>query len=110
MYDLLPTGTYPPTFNVLPTDDLTTIQNKLQEYKIEYPFIVKPEVGGQGILLRKIDDEATLKHYHNLMPWEYIVQSLVHYPMEVSVFYIRHPAEKKGRITGFLHKIPLQVT
>jgi hypothetical protein len=29
--------------------------------------------------------------------------------MEVSVFYIRHPKSKKGMVTGFLHKIPLQV-
>ena len=38
------------------------------------------------------------------------MQSLVSYPMEVSVFYIRHPQHKKGTVTGFLHKIPLQVT
>jgi len=44
------------------------------------------------------------------VPVEYIVQELVNYPMEVSVFYIRHPKEKKGTVTGFLHKIPLQVT
>ena len=29
--------------------------------------------------------------------------------MEVSVFYIRHPKNKKGKVTGFLHKIPMQV-
>src|SRR6187549_3388992 len=110
MYDLLPPGLYPSTCYALPNEDFNELKEKLIRHKIEYPFIVKPEVGGQGILLRKIDDEAALKRYHNLMPWEYIVQSLVHYPMEVSVFYIRHPAEKKGRITGFLHKIPLQVT
>jgi hypothetical protein len=110
MYDLLPHGSYPPTFNVLPGDSLLDIQQKLLQYKIEYPFIVKPEIGGQGILLRKIDNEAALMHYHSLMRWEYIVQSLVHYPMEVSVFYIRHPKEGKGMVTGFLHKIPLFVT
>ncbi len=110
MYALLPTHLYPPTFNVLPQENISLLKDKLIQYKIKYPFIVKPEVGGQGILLRKIDDEAALKHYHNIMPWEYIVQDLVHYPMEVSVFYIRLPKEKKGTITGFLHKIPLQVT
>jgi hypothetical protein len=44
------------------------------------------------------------------MPFEYIVQQLVYYPVEVSVFYIRHPKAAKGIVTGFLHKIPLQVT
>ncbi|HMC99856.1 MAG TPA: hypothetical protein VKH37_06880, partial [Ferruginibacter sp.] len=62
-----------------------------------------------GVLFRKIDNVEELRHYHSRMPWEYIVQRLVHYPVEVSVFYIRHPQQEKGRITGFLHKIPLHV-
>ena len=64
----------------------------------------------QGILFRKIDDAAELQQYHSKMPVEYIIQQLVSFPMEVSVFYIRHPNAPKGRITGFLHKIPMQVT
>src|SRR5688572_25759379 len=110
MYDLLPPGSYPPTFNVLPGEPITSIRSKLAANGIAYPFIVKPEVGGQGILLRKIDDEEALLYYHKMMPWEYIVQRLVEYPMEVSVFHIRYPNEPKGVVTGFLHKIPLYVT
>jgi hypothetical protein len=110
MYDLLPEGFFPSTFYVLPNEDFSEIQHKLTQHQIDYPLIVKPEVGGQGILLRMIENEAALKRYHELMPWEYIVQNLVYYPMEVSVFYIRHPKEKTGRVTGFLHKVPLQVT
>lgn len=110
MYALLPAGYFPSTFYVLPNEDFSGLQQKLLHYKINYPFIVKPEVGGQGILLRKIEDAAAFKQYHTRMPWEYIVQDLVYYPMEVSVFYIRVPNEKRGTITGFLHKIPLQVT
>ncbi len=109
MYDLLPKHLYPPTFNVLPKEDFKSIETKLAENKIEYPLIVKPEVGGQGILFRKLDTPDELQHYHSLMPFEYIVQQLVHYPMEVSVFYIRHPKDAKGIVTGFLHKIPMQV-
>jgi hypothetical protein len=110
MYDLLPAGFYPPTFYVLPNVDFSLIQEKLLQHKINFPLIVKPEIGGQGILLRMINNEAALQRYHTLMPWEYIVQSLVYYPMEVSVFYIRHPKQMKGTVTGFLHKVPLQVT
>ncbi|MGC4102518.1 hypothetical protein [Ferruginibacter sp.] len=109
MYDLLPKELYPATFNVLPKEDFSSINAKLQQHGIVYPLIVKPEVGGQGILFRKLDTEAEFLHYHSLMPFEYIVQQLVHYPMEVSVFYIRHPKDAKGIVTGFLHKIPLQV-
>jgi hypothetical protein len=110
MYDLLPEGSFPATFYVLPNEDFTMLKARLFQHGINYPFIVKPEVGGQGILLRKIDDEAAWKTYHAQMPWEYIVQAMVEYPMEVSVFYIRHPKDLHGTITGFLHKIPLHVT
>lgn len=109
MYDLLPKNLYPTTFNVLPTDSIESIRKWLAENNIHYSFIVKPEVGGQGILFRKIDTEEELLHYHSNVPVEYIVQAMVHYPIEVSVFHIRHPKEKTGVITGFLHKIPLHV-
>ncbi len=109
MYDLLPTELYPTTFNIVPTQSFEELLNILNKSGIKYPLIVKPEVGGQGILFRKIDDEASLKHYHSLMSFEYIVQEMIHYPMEVSVFHIKHPNEPKGIITGFLHKIPLHV-
>lgn len=109
MYDLLPDHLYPSTFNVLPGEPVDVIRERMAEKQIRYPFVVKPEIGGQGVLFRKIDSEAELLHYHSKVPVEYIVQNMVEYPMEVSVFYIRHPLEQKGRITGFLHKIPLQV-
>ena len=110
MYALLPPELYPTTFNVMPGQEIDSINAMLKQNKIEYPFIVKPEVGGQGILFRKIDNLEELKHYHSKVPVEYIVQKMVHYPVEVSIFYIRHPQEESGIITGFLHKIPLQVT
>ena len=109
MYQLLPRELYPPTFTVLPGEAFDAIKERLLLHQIHYPLIVKPEVGGQGILLRKINNEGALQYYHGKMPWEYMVQQLVVYPMEVSVFYIRHPKEPTGKVTGFLHKIPLQV-
>ena len=110
MYDLLPQELYPTTFNVLPNEDFTAVLQRLAKTDIPYPLIVKPEVGGQGVLFRKIDTEEEFSAYHKKVPVEYIVQKMVHYPMEVSVFYIRHPKESNGRVTGFLHKIPLHIT
>lgn len=110
IYALLPKHLYPATFTVLPGQDFDLVKQALQNSGIPYPLIVKPEVACQGILFRKIDNEAGLQQYHSKVPVEYLVQAMVNYPMEVSVFYIRHPQEKKGKVTGFLHKIPLQVT
>jgi hypothetical protein len=110
MYDLLPDHLYPKTLYVQPSDSFDLVLERLQASGIVYPFIVKPEVGWQGMLLRKIDDENALQHYHRNMPAQYIVQELVTYPMEVSVFYVRHPKETHGRVTGFLHKVPMYVS
>ncbi len=110
MYDLLPKELYPETLNVLPSEEFDAVIQKIKTAGIPYPLIVKPEIGGQGILFRKIDNDAELKHYHTMIPVEYIVQEMVLYPMEVSVFYIRHPKQESGIVTGFLHKIPLHVT
>ena len=109
MYDLLPKEIIPQTFNVLPSENFEVVKKRVSENKIIYPLIVKPEVGGQGILFRKIDTEEQLKNYHTKVPVEYIIQEMITYPMEVSVFYYRMPDLPKGNVTGFLHKIPLQV-
>lgn len=110
MYDLLPEGFYPPTFNITPGQDFKIIENNLTTYNISYPLIVKPEVGGQGVLFRKIDDAAHFQQYHSKITVEYIAQSLVNYPMEVCIFYYRYPGKARGVITGMLQKILLQVT
>jgi len=110
MYDLLPKHLYPATLPVLPQLDIEQVKAELQKSGITFPFIVKPDVACQGILFRKIDNLQELQKYHAAIPVAYIIQQLVNYPMEVSVFYIRHPRDKKGTVTGFLHKIPLQVT
>lgn len=110
MHDLLPSHLRPVYFNVKPGEEFSEILKNLAVHGIQYPLIVKPEIGGQGILFRKIDDEAHLKAYHEKMPAEYFIQEFIKYPLEVSLFYYRYPNEKKGHITGFLQKVPMHVT
>ncbi len=109
MHDLLPPNLCPPFFNVQPSENFEKILERISAKKIHFPLIVKPEVGGQGILFRKIDTKEQLKIYHEKIPVEYFVQELIHYPLEVSLFYYRHPREATGTISGFLEKVPMQV-
>lgn len=110
MHDLLPPQLCPVFFNVKPSESFSLILENVKEKNISFPLIVKPEVGGQGILFRKINNEEQLKNFHEHMPVEYFVQEFINYQVEVSLFYYRYPSEPKGVITGFLQKIPLQVT
>lgn len=104
MYDLLPKEFYPKTIYISPQDDFEKIKKQVAKNDFSYPFIVKPDVGMKGLLFRKIDNEKDLLFYHQKNPVDYIIQDLVVYPLEVSVFYYRYPNQQKGVISGFIQK------
>ncbi|GAC1449396.1 MAG: D-alanine--D-alanine ligase [Chitinophagaceae bacterium] len=110
MYEQLPPEAYPKPIYIPLGTGIDNLLTRVQVNGFMYPFVVKPDVGMAGILVRKIDSEEQLRHYHQRMPAEYIVQEMVQYPIEFSVFYYRYPREQKGVITGFLQKTPMQVT
>jgi hypothetical protein len=109
MYDQLPPSLVPRTIFIMHDWPFEEVIKKITETGFTFPFIVKPDIGMKGILFRKIDNEEQLVKYHEKVPVEYIVQDLVEMPVEVSVFYYRHPAEQKGTVSGFIHKELLQV-
>lgn len=109
MYDQLPPHLVPRTIYIMHDWPMSEVMNRIREAGFTFPFIVKPDVGMKGILFRKIENEEQLIKYHERIPVEYIVQDLVELPVEVSVFYYRHPAQVKGTVSGFIHKELLQV-
>jgi hypothetical protein len=110
MYRLLPQATYPKTLFIQPGQPFEKVLAAVQQNNFSYPFIVKPDVGMKGLLFRKIDNEEELCGYHQHLPVLYMIQELVDDPLEVSVFYYRHPDQPKGVITGFVQKEVLHVT
>jgi hypothetical protein len=110
MYDQLPEHMIPRTTYIQPGCVFEEVQDKILERGLTYPFIVKPDVGMKGLLFRKIDSEQELLRYHSKMPFEYIIQDLITYPLEVSVFYYRFPNRKEGVITGLIQKELMVVT
>lgn len=109
MYDLLPAEIVPQTIYIQPGIPFEEVLKAIARSGLQYPFVVKPDVGMKGILFRIIEDEAQLKRYHERIPVEYLIQAKVDYPVEVSVFYYRYPWEEKGVVSGFIHKELLQV-
>lgn len=109
MYDQLPPASFPKTIYIKHTESFDEVNGKVIQHGFQFPFIVKPDVGMKGILFRKIESEEQLIKYHERMPVEYIVQELVEYPVEVSVFYYRYPDQNKGTISGFIQKELLEV-
>ena len=109
MYDQLPPATVPRSIYVSPALSFSEVVTLVQSNNFEYPFAVKPDVGMMGFMFRKIDDSNELGIYHEKMPVDYIIQELIKFPIEVSVFYYRFPDQQRGTITGFLKKEMLEV-
>ncbi|HSN08021.1 MAG TPA: hypothetical protein VLS85_03230 [Hanamia sp.] len=108
MYDLLPEKYFPKTIYINPQQTFEQVLEKFCSGSFSYPFIVKPDVGMEGILFRKIDNEQHLETYHRNMPVQYIIQEFVDYPLEIGVFYYRHPSNNSGTITALFSKqLPL---
>lgn len=109
MYEQLPKNLYPKTVYTEPAETEQALLDIVAAARFAYPFCVKPDVGLKGLLFRKIDTEAELLYYHRHMEMRYLVQELSRYPLEVSVFYYRHPAQQQGVISGFIQKDLMEV-
>ncbi len=78
--------------------------------KIGFPIIAKPDIGERGTWVEKIKDQAALGNYIRDCPVPFLIQELITYPVELGVFYVRFPDEKKGKITSVVEKAFLSVT
>ena len=71
---------------------------------IGFPLIAKPDIGERGKMVERVQDQEELKAYVKKCPVNFLMQELVEYPIELGVFYMRHPDEAKGRITSIVQK------
>lgn len=110
MYEQLPPESYPKTIYISYKSTFEEVSKQRLEGGFNFPFAVKPDVGMMGFLFRQIYSVEEFQQYHENIPTDYLIQELITYPIEVSVFYYRFPNEQKGTITGFLKKELLQVT
>ena len=110
MYEQLPPGSFPRTIYIDHNIPFEEADRQIRDAGFNYPFGVKPDEGMMGFMFRKMYNDADIEQYHSIMPCRYVVQELVDYPIEVSVFYYRYPGQASGKITGFIRKEFLQVT
>lgn len=82
----------------------------LKKEKIEFPLIIKPNIGFRGLLVKKINSELELQVYlkkYNAI--NLIIQEFITYKNECGIFYHRMPDEDKGKITSITLKKYLTV-
>ena len=82
----------------------------LDKAPMQFPMIVKPDIGQRGFLVEKVNDLASLQHYLANKELDIIIQEFVDYPLELSIMYHRFPDQSQGRITSVTIKEYLSVT
>ncbi len=77
-------------------------------FGLDYPVVVKPDIGCNGTGVRLVRDRAALARYLQAFPpgETVVLQHYVEPPNEAGIFYVRHPDERRGRITSLTIKQP----
>ncbi len=109
IFQLMPKHYFPNTILVMPKDVSTIIEARMIAANIEFPIIAKPDRGERGWRVKKINSFTELVQYKTNTNIPFLVQSYIDYPVELSVFYYRHPHSNKGMITSVTYKKLLSV-
>jgi hypothetical protein len=72
--------------------------------EIQFPIILKPNIGERGFNVEKISDELSLKKYNAEVNVDYILQEFIEFPIELGVLFYRMPNDEKGFVTSIAIK------
>lgn len=103
IYDLIPQEYYPTTILIEPNEKIESILNKINEAAIEFPLIVKPDIGLRGTAVKKIHNANELEAYFSKANFTVLIQSLIPFKNEIGLFYVKLP-NQPGKITGIVSK------
>ena len=104
IYDLIPQQYYPETLFFKAGESWEIIIKQLTASNIKFPFIIKPDMGLQGLRVEKIHNEVELKTYLKKVNYDFLIQEFAQFQLEIGLFYYRMPNEKKGKISGIVYK------
>lgn len=107
---LIPPKYKPKSIIISKNKNILKVVSNLKNENINYPLIIKPDIGFRGLLVKKINSEAELKNYlkkYNSI--DLIIQEFIDYKNECGIFYYKIPGEINGKITSITLKKYLSV-
>ncbi|SIQ98583.1 hypothetical protein [Maribacter ulvicola] len=109
IYDLIPANYYPKTILVTSTTTGALIKTLIENKKITFPIIAKPDIGQRGVLVKLLNNLEEVIAYKRKFKVNFLLQEFIDYPNEVGVFYCRQPNQSKGYVSGIVGKHFLEV-
>ncbi len=109
IFDLIPDRYKPKTTLLEPGIQLLDFNLTLKKEEISYPFILKPDIGERGWMVKKISNQSQLQSYLSEIKVPFLLQDYIDWPIELGVFYYRLPNEENGKVTSIVVKEMLTV-
>lgn len=89
--------------------DVFEVLKRLKNANMDYPVIVKPDIGERGKQVEKIENVDELTQYLSKNRNSAICQEFIDYPIELGVLFYQYPMSHKFGISSIVQKEFLQV-
>lgn len=109
IYDMIPEQYIPKTILAKRSMSVPELLEEITNMGLCFPLIAKPDIGMKAFAVDRIKNEADIKSYIDRTSNDFLIQELIPHSNEVGIFYVRHPHEEKGKITGIVSKKFLSV-
>lgn len=110
IFKLIPRQYYPATAIVRTGENIYSALASMQAAGFSFPVVAKPDRGERGWCVEILKNSESLRTYIEKHPIDFLLQQYIDLPVEMSIFYYRHPSTEKGTITSVTQKEYLQVT
>ncbi len=104
IYATIPSEYYPKTLLINIGLSAEAIRLEIERNEFYFPLIVKPDIGGKGRGVKKVNNIEDAVAYILSANFPMLVQALVKYKNEVGIFYYRYPWQQNGKISGIVAK------
>jgi hypothetical protein len=109
IYPLVPADMQPKTIFFPAAANPEEVLLKLSRTGFEFPMIGKPDIGGRGRGVKKLENEKDIIHYVRESLLDFHIQEFISYENEAGIFYYRFPDQQQGNISGIVYKEFLRV-
>jgi hypothetical protein len=109
IYNLVPPALQPQTIFFSAGSDPGDVLEQLMQAGFHFPLIGKPDMGGRGRAVKKLDNASELMAYAAASLVDFHIQKFILFEQEAGIFYYRYPDQETGNISGIVHKEFLKV-
>lgn len=100
---------FPKTLFVKEGANFASILKTIEENHIQFPLVLKPNIGDQGYKVVICNTDAELRAYFKANNFDTLIQEYIDYDKEYSLFFYIDPITNKGTISSLCEKVNLIV-